>query len=48
MDEEEAKRDMTYQEFLAKYQDHIEGKAEFEGDRNRPITAEGNESKDDG
>ena len=41
-DEREGKRDMSYEEFVSKYQDHIEGKASSE-DRfaNRPGTAEG-------
>ena len=38
---------MTYDEYLLKYLDHIEGKAEFDIERNRPVTAEGNESKED-
>lgn len=37
---------MTYDEFLNKYIEHIEGKVEFD-ERLRPVTAEGNESKED-
>ena len=42
IDEIKAKSDMTYDEFLIKYLDHIEGRAENE--ERRPITAEGAES----
>lgn len=38
---------MTYDEFLAKYLEHIEGKVDID-DKLRPITAEGNESKEEG
>lgn len=39
---------MTYEEFLGKYQDHIEGKAEpDERQLHRPVTAEGNESREE-
>lgn len=38
---------MTYEEFLAKYMDHIEGRVDVD-DRMRPVTAEGAESKDEG
>jgi len=47
LDEAEAKRDMTYEEFLQKYAEHIEGKVDAD-DRGRPFTAEGAESKEDG
>lgn len=44
-EEYEAKRDMTYDEFLGKYLDHIEGKIANEERMNtRPITAEGDET----
>ena len=37
---------MTYDEFLDKYLDHIEGRVDVEErNANRPITAEGAESK---
>ncbi len=37
---------MTYDEFLDKYSEHMEGRND--GDDRRPFTAEGAESKDDG
>ena len=44
-EEAEAKRDMTYDEFLGKYIDHIEGKVSAdERQANRPLTAEGEEN----
>jgi hypothetical protein len=45
IEETEAKRDRTFEEFLGQYVDYIEGRVEHD-DRhaNRPITAEGNES----
>lgn len=39
---------MTYDEFLNKYVDHIEGRIDIDERQFRPVTAEGNESKDDG
>ena len=44
-EEAEAKRDMTYDEFLGRYLDHIEGKITTD-DRvgNRPQTADGDEN----
>lgn len=42
-DEKEAKRDMTYEEFLGKYIDHIEGKVDADARLgNRPLTADDN------
>ena len=39
---------MSYEEFLNKYQDHIEGKAEpDERQLHRPVTAEGAESREE-
>jgi len=38
---------MTYEEYMFKYLDHIEGRVDFDAERNRPVTAEGNESKED-
>lgn len=47
-EESESKRDMTYEEFLGKYQDHIEGRGEpDERQIHRPVTAEGNESREE-
>ena len=46
IDDEKAAKDMTYDEFLDKYCEHIEGKGD--GDDRRPFTAEGAESKEDG
>ena len=41
-EEAEAKRDMTYDEFLSRYLDHIDGRVDAgQRDLNRPITAEG-------
>ena len=43
-EEEEAKRDMTYEEFLGKYIDHIEGKVDADARTgNRPLTADDNQ-----
>eukprot|EP00347_Sterkiella_histriomuscorum_P001454 403371978 len=43
-EEEEAKRDMTYEEFLGKYIDHIEGKVDADArSGNRPLTADDNQ-----
>jgi len=39
-EEAEAKRDMTYNEFMLKYIDHIEGKASADERNARPITAD--------
>lgn len=40
-EESEDRRDMTYEEFLGKYLDHIEGRADTDQTRlNRPQTAE--------
>lgn len=47
IDDAKAAKDMTYEEFLDKYSDHIEGRVDAD-DRGRPFTAEGAESKDDG
>ena len=47
IDQVEAQRDMTYDEYMFKYLDHIEGRADYDAERNRPVTAEGNESKED-
>ena len=41
-EESEAKRDMTYDEFITRYLDHIDGRVDAgQRDVNRPITAEG-------
>ncbi len=42
-EETEANRDMTYDEFLAKYLDHIEGRVDADNRQtNRPVTADDN------
>ena len=42
-DEKEAARDMTYEEFLTKYMDHIENKVDADQRHgNRPLTADDN------
>jgi hypothetical protein len=44
-EEAEASRDMTYDEFLNKYLDHIEGRVDADQrNANRPFTAEGGET----
>ena len=44
-EEKEAKRDMTYEEFLGKYLDHIEGKVDADARLgNRPMTADDNDN----
>lgn len=42
-EESEAKRDMTYEEFLGKYLDHIEGRVTADERNVRPLTAEGDD-----
>jgi len=43
-EEKEAKRDMTFNEFLDKYLDHIEGKIDADARLgNRPMTADENQ-----
>jgi hypothetical protein len=45
-EEAEAKRDMTFDEFIGKYLDHIDGRIDAgQRDKDRPITAEGAEDQ---
>jgi len=41
-EEAEAAKDMTYDQFLARYLDHIEGRAEADPRNVRPVTADEN------
>ena len=46
-EEAESKRDMTYDEFLQKYLDHIEGRVDADQRQaNRPITADGGNTEE--